>query len=292
MTDTSLFSWKYGEREDGKIGVIDQGTASDADQDIAFALILASQKWEGETYKEDAEKIIRAMWEYEVKQLGDEYYFVAGNWAKDREEVVINPSYLAPYAYKLFSTITPDLPWNAVADSSYDVLWKCSEAALDVDVPIFAPPEWCTIDSKGTIGIPEEESMHQSHYSYNAVRVSWRLAMDYEWTKDPRALEYVQKFDFLRTKYKEDQKLVVGYTHDGQPFENYESVLGYSTALTNFMVTDPELAKEVYEKKILEKFFEDEKQSYWEDPNNYYTNNIAWFATALYFHKLENPFQN
>ena len=71
-------------------------------------------------------------------------------------------------------------------------------------------------------------------------------------------------------------------------WEEYESVSAYAGNLGYFSVIYPEMADDIYSEKILSKLYEDEKQSYWEDPKNYYTQNWAWFATALYSNNLPN----
>jgi hypothetical protein len=95
---------------------------------------------------------------------------------------------------------------------------------------------------------------------------------------------------FLLQKWNDDGIILVGYSHDGLPWENYESVIGYVAALANFSVTSPDSAQKLYQKKVLDKFYEEfeNKSSYWEDPKNYYVQNWAWFGTALYGNKLPN----
>ena len=48
------------------------------------------------------------------------------------------------------------------------------------------------------------------------------------------------------------------------------------------------VALDIYSDKILNKLYEDGEQSYWEDPKSYYTQNWAWFATALHSDNLPN----
>ena len=80
----------------------------------------------------------------------------------------------------------------------------------------------------------------------------------------------------------------MAYTHDGKPWEDYESAGAYAANLANFIVTDKAAAKEVYETKVLNKLYEDKEGSYWEDSTSYYTQNWAWFGTALYNNDLPN----
>src|SRR5581483_2836031 len=52
-----LFGWRWGKRSSGTYGFIENGgdnSASDADSDIALALILASRRWNADSYKSAA----------------------------------------------------------------------------------------------------------------------------------------------------------------------------------------------------------------------------------------------
>jgi len=96
------------------------------------------------------------------------------------------------------------------------------------------------------------------------------------------------KFENYPILWSNKQKLLVGYTHDGKPWDQYESVVSYGANIGNFIVTDPVIAQKIYQEKIFTKFYEDEQQSYWEDPISYYTQNWAWFGTALFTKNLPN----
>jgi hypothetical protein len=52
------------------------------------------------------------------------------------------------------------------------------------------------------------------------------------------------------------------------------------------MVSDPELAKEVYEKKLA--FLFDQDTNTWKGDLSYYDSNWAWFGIALYNGLLPN----
>jgi hypothetical protein len=98
----------------------------------------------------------------------------------------------------------------------------------------------------------------------------------------------------LQTKWSSEGKILVGYTHAGDPWEKYESALGYAVNISNFSITNPTLADQLYTSKVLAKFYEDFDigSSYWEDPTNYYMQNWAWFGTAFYANKLPNLWNN
>ncbi|MEP7166359.1 MAG: glycosyl hydrolase family 8 [Candidatus Woesebacteria bacterium] len=285
-----LFAWKWGQRSDGSMGKIDEGSASDADEDIALALLLASKRWKVPEYQDEALPLIDAIWNLEVKEMSGTYYLVAGNWAKGNASAIINPSYLSPASYRLFAKVSPH-DWSALVTDSYTVLNQCTQSSLGFEKPQFIPPEWCEINPDGSVARPATTGEDTTIFGYNAVRVPFRLALDYQWNTELKAKAYLEKFSTLREQYKKDGAIAMLYTHEGNKKEQYESLVGYAALLDNLVITDRSLATDVYEKKISPKFIEDAKGSYWEDPKNYYTNNIVWFATALYSGRLENYFK-
>jgi endo-1,4-beta-D-glucanase Y/4-amino-4-deoxy-L-arabinose transferase-like glycosyltransferase len=278
-----LFTWKWA----GSSSVTDNGTATDADTDIALALIFASKKWDNENYLSDARRILNGVWQNEVGMFQETPYILAGNWGNNPDELIINPSYLTPYAYRIFAEVDPDHDWEKVVDSSYDILFKCTSDKLDKEKGGL-PPEWCAVDKKtGNIKRPSQEP-NSSDYAYNAFRIPWHIALDYKWYQDIRAKNYLYSLHTLGNLYLTEKKLYAAYQHDGSVWENYESVAAYSGDLGYFLITYPELGKDMYTNKILNKFYENGEESYWDDPKNYYTQNWAWFGTALYGDNLPN----
>ena len=287
----NLFAWKYGTKN-GKTGIIDKSSATDADEDIALALAFAGKRWNNQQYKSASREIIEAIWANEIKTVGNKPYIVAGNWAKNKDVAIINPSYLSPASYRVFAEIDTKHPWNKVVDSSYVALNACAKSNLDTKTSVGLPPNWCAIDASGKAVPSTEKDLNSTAYSYDAFRTSWRIALDYQWFGETRAKKYLESQDFVREEWNKNKKILVGYTHDGKPWENYESAGAYAANLANFVVTDKEAAKTMYEQKVLPKLYEDAKESYWEDPKNYYTQNWAWFGTALYANQLPNLWEN
>jgi endoglucanase len=206
--------------------------------------------------------------------------------------ITINPSYLSPYAYRIFAKADLTRPWETLVDTSYETLYGCMSSSLsEGQVSVNLPPNWCEFDENGNFSKASEAGLSSTDYSYDAIRTMWRLALDYKWNKEIRAKNLLDLSSvFLLDKWHRDGKILVGYTHSGEPWEQYESVLGYAMSLANFSITAPKEADEIYKIKILGKFFEDfdKNNSYWEDSKNYYVQNWAWFGTALYADKLPN----
>jgi endoglucanase len=286
--DNKLFGWKWGIQKDGTYGLLDKNSAADADEDIALALVFAGKRWNDERYITKAREIIQGMWQEEVKIINNKPYLIAGNWAKGKSVAIINPSYISPASYRIFAEIDKSHPWKQLVTSSYDVLAQCTQNPLDKDSSVGLAPDWCAVNRDGKIIESPEKGLNSTAYSYDAFRTPWRIALDYQWNKEQRAKEYLTKNNFLRKEWTEKHKILVGYTHDGKPWNNYESAGAYAANLASFVVTDKKSAKEIYEEKILKKLYEDKNTSYWEDAKSYYTQNWVWFGTALYNNDLPN----
>lgn len=284
---TGVFGWNWG-NYDGTQKLKDNGSAADGDSDIALALAQAYGRWHNPEYLSAARQVVNGIWETEVATVGGTNYLVAGNWAKDKPVAIINPSYFAPYAYRIFVQVDPTHAWNSLIDSSYVALSKCSDAVLDKNSSAGLAPNWCAMDAKGKAIASPEKGLDSTAYSYDAYRSTWRIALDYIWFNESRARTYLQDHHFLRSVWQSNHQILVGYTHDGLPFERYESAGAYGANIGNFIVVDHKQAEAIYQAKILGKFYENTTDSYWEDPKNYYEQNWAWFGTAMYANALTN----
>ncbi len=287
LDDKSLFAWWYGEKADKTSGIIDNGTATDADQDTALSLLFAYKSWGDVQYLEQAKNIITDIWNFETVEIKGNRYVVAGNWASKKENKVftINPSYLSPYAYRIFAEVDRNHDWNSLVDTSYKILQGCSESTFGLDGSANIPPDWCALDKNGKVVQANNNDDNSTHYSYDALRTLWRIALDYQWNKEPRALSYLQQMGLWQKEWSKQQKIYASYSHNGTPSQNTESLAHYGTQLAFFSITNPDVANQIYTQKILSQW---NKNGYWGDQNNYYDQNWAWFGTALYSGNLPN----
>lgn len=291
-TEDRLFAWLFGPDQDGRYGIrTEQGgynTASDADQDIALALIFAYARWQDLTYLGDARVIVRDIWEKEVVTIRGTPYLAANNVEKTSEAsgVLINVSYLAPYAYRIFAVIDPDHPWGALVDSSYELIDRAlDEPSLGSSAGL--PPDWLRID-KTTGELHPAEAPLTTNYSYDALRTPWRLALDWQWYEDSRAKALLEKMSFLSDEWRATGRLGSSYAHDGTVLDATETPAMYGGSLGYFMVADPDAARDLYERKL--QYLWDPNTNTWAERLPYYDDNWAWFGIALYHRLLPNLF--
>lgn len=289
-TNDSLFSWLYGDLGNGTYGVLvergGQNTATDADTDIALALIFAYERWKNPVYLNSAKAIISSVWSEEIVTVSGVPYVVANNIEKNsKDRILINPSYLSPYSYRIFSKIDKIHNWMAVVDSSYKILEKASSFPLDKKTSSGLPPNWLYINTSTGSVAPVGDGL-STDFGFDALRVPWRISLDYEWFKDPRAKTYLNSLNFLQREWRKQNKIYSVYSHDGVVLSSDETHAMYAGVIGYFKESDDVDAKQVYKDKI-ETLFDQDKNAFVR-PLSYYDANWVWFGLGLYNDLLPN----
>ena len=187
----------------------DCGAASDADEDIAFALIMADKQWGGwgaldKSYRQYALRQIALVKKYEVT---NRYVFTPGDeWKGD----IVNLSYFAPAFYRIFGRYSNDEAfWNKVIDINYTLLFKTlNRKNGNVDNGLV--PAWSTLKGEPIEAFPGALTYHQT----DSVRTPIRIAQDYCWNGDPRAKQYLNKISSFFVKIGA-HRISDGYLLDG-----------------------------------------------------------------------------
>lgn len=311
----NLFAWRFCPQIEGtqKGGVIfytfrgsdylwrdGMDSASDADQDIAAALILADRLWGSEensevkNYLKCGQMILGDIWQKEVKNIGGRFYLLAGD--KYGEINGVNPSYFRPAYYAtIFSEADPEHPWPSLIESSYQVLLKCREINLPdergnlIKSKQNLPPNWLSLDSYGR---PIANPWNKNGYlfGWDAFRVLYQIALHYQVTQDPMALSYLKdslapSFDFgpnyfLKAQLAERGKILGGYCLDGQVTDREglaRELVGPDGAYLAYFyaASDLESAEKIWQ-SLLASYH---SSGFWGgDPYEYYQQNWAWFG--------------
>ena len=187
----NLTPWKVGTYSyESLVMPANASSATDADLDIATALILAYYKTGNEVYLSDALLIAGSIWQYEISPTGLIYSGNMATWKKDGS--AYNPSYFSPIALRLFALVDKSHDWTGVLNTMYNYM---------LGVQAKGPgllPDWS--DANGNAVDPKNGSAPFTYYRFfhEAVRVPWRIAWDYYWTQDPRALQLLKGMnDFI-----------------------------------------------------------------------------------------------
>jgi endo-1,4-beta-D-glucanase Y len=279
-----LFSWKYGYLGNGKYGILTSeggyNTASDGDEDIALSLLMAYSRWNQSSYLQAAQPIITSIWNEEVVSIQGKPVLTADNLEQKNQNVVVDPSYFAPANYKIFAKLDPIHDWNALASNSYDLIDQLSSSTLGSAKSDGLPPDWIEINKTTGAFIPNATSSLDTNFGYDAIRIPFRLALDYAWFKDPRDKDTLSRFGFLKQFWQNTHVLNAIYAHDGSVVANYESPATYGATIGYFDLMAPNDAKQIYESKLQTLYSPD--QQAWKAPAPaYYEDNWAWFGIAL-----------
>jgi endo-1,4-beta-D-glucanase Y len=261
--------------------VQDQNTASDADSDIALALLYAGRRFNSTTYATSARSVLRGMWQQDVVSIGGMNVLTAGNWATAQQQPgpVLNPSYFAPYAYRTFAREDPTHPWMTLVDSSYTMLDRCTSATLGGTVSAGLPPNWCAISRATGQIVAFPQISGANNYGYDAFRVMWRIALDALWNNEQRAHDYLTRNDFLRQRWQTAQRIDPVYGHDGTVVSGYDDPTVYGGDIGNFLVADPSAATQLEQR--LTSAFHVGPPAHFGDAGNYFEQNWVWFGLAL-----------
>jgi endo-1,4-beta-D-glucanase Y len=173
--------------------------ATDADEDMAMALVTADKTWGG--YQTAALHQINLIKQYEV-EVGSDVLKPGDVWGGSN---LLNPSYLSPAYYQVFATYTGDTSWNTVASASYTVLYNIRDNTASNQTGLV--PDWSTANGSPVSGM-------SYNYSYDASRDPIRLAIAADWYCDSNATRLLAPFNATFESIPTN-KIATSYNLDG-----------------------------------------------------------------------------
>jgi len=191
-------------------GIIDPGSATDGDLDVAFALIVAFNQWGG-TYLDEAVEILTIL---------EEHYFVSCDGLQTMKPGgqfggcgLTDISYYTPGYFRVFAKAMGSDFWNIAADDAYIILENGANETTGL------VPDWQSAD-----GVPggDPHSGRTDYYRYDASRVPWRMSWDYLWNGNENARDYCVKISNFANSIGASN-IVDGYDLDGTPRGQYNN---------------------------------------------------------------------
>ncbi len=286
-TNDKLFSWLWSKNATtGVYQVGDSNTATDADEDIALSLVLASKEWNDPTYLAQAMPIIDDIWSKEVVPINGHYYLASSVSSERPDGLLVDPSYIAPATYKIFGIIDPSHPWDTLSNDSYAFL---NELANQPGNTSHLPPNNVIVTPHGAIESAITYAGSGSEdYGYDAFRVLWRVALDSVWFNDPQAQQYLSKVTpFFISKINEGKLPGTVIDLKGNDISTPDSLATDAGMVAALSITDPSEANTLYSSIYADNY---NQNGYWGDPTNYYNENWAWFMEALHTDQFTMPF--
>lgn len=153
LNQNGLMHWKI----DGFTSVAAQNAATDAELDVATALVQAYKQWGDQKYLDDAKTLIDKIWRHEVNANG--YIKPGDTWDSKK-----SPSYLSIAAFESFKHAGSQ-NWDRVISSSFELIKQSRNQTTGL------VPDWCQENGGSTGNV----------YYYDAARTPWRISWGYLW---------------------------------------------------------------------------------------------------------------
>ncbi|HET8761515.1 MAG TPA: glycosyl hydrolase family 8 [Nitrospiria bacterium] len=262
-----LFAWKW------KGQVLSLNSATDADTDIALALILASRRFSEPAYEHAALDVLDSIWNKEIAKVGRQYYVTAGNWAVNEDYPAIHVAYLAPYAYEIFASVDDRYPWKRLVDSSYEILhWIYFEQGLRL------PPEILFLDKQtGRLLLKHPRTGESASFSYDAFPIFWRVALDARWFGRPQSELRRKMLAFFQDEWRTRKAFFDRYSIRGEPLSRLEGLPLYATVHALALEEDQVLAGHISRAKLDPL----RQKALGGNGTPYYLHNWLWFGRAF-----------
>lgn len=268
-----LWVWKWGKDDQKKWVILDRNFASDADIDAATALILAARRWNRPDYLKLAQVKLQDIWDFSTIDLGGQRYLLPGpRDAFQREnQIILNPSYLAPYSFRLFTQVDPDRDWMSLVRSSYQVLEQSAQLSA-----VYLPSDWVALDVQtGQYAPVTNSDPLVSQHSFDAYRVWWRVAWDAIGFNAPEATDYLRRhLGYLQQTWQAQGRIPAVLDLQGSPTVEYEATSQYGALYVAFRLVDPDTAEQIYRQKLDPQY----RSGFWDNNAAYYTQNIVWLG--------------
>lgn len=188
--DTGLFSWRYD--PNAKVKVADKNNATDGDVLIAWALLLAGNKWSNSDYITQSSKIQNAILKYTVIDFAGYHIMLPGaNSFNHTSYVIVNPSYYIFPAWKEFYKYSHLKIWQDLNDDAIKQLSAMKLGKVEL------PTDWVALQSDGSFS---PANGWPARFSFDAVRIPLYISWG---TNNKSALapfiNYWQGFSRLKT---------------------------------------------------------------------------------------------
>jgi endo-1,4-beta-D-glucanase Y len=189
---TILMNWYIS--SNGSLGMnpSGNGAATDADEDMAWALVMADKQWGGQgslskSYLDYAKQLINDIWLHEIHdgklpKNGSSW----GDWNS------LNVSYFAPAYYRVFAKVTGKAEWGTdVVKCVYDTIQSNLTDANGNKTNGLVPAFSNSMGGDAQVGEGQPPLKH--HYQYDSCRTPFRIGQDACLFNDPLAKAYVAK---------------------------------------------------------------------------------------------------
>lgn len=278
-----LWAWKWGPDatpgDAKKWGILDQNFATDADIDAATALIMAARRWKNPDYLDLAKTKLKDIWDFSTADIAltddlSGHYLLPGPidaFHPSAETWYLNPSYVAPYAFRLFAQVDRRRDWLELVNTGYRLLEQGSQIS-----DLGLPSDWVLLHSETPHYRPLPATAPlKSLYGFDAYRVWWRVALDLTWFKSAPAGHYLNDhLTALLEQWQTVQQIPAQIDLAGDAMVDYGATSQYAMIYQAARHLNADLAESIRENKLNLQ----NPQEFWDGDSAYYTQNLAWLG--------------
>lgn len=278
-----LWAWKWG--PDGTPGnaetwgILDENFATDADIDAVTALIMAARRWQKPAYLTLAKTKLTDIWDFSTADISLEddlsgRYLLPGPidaFHPSPDTWYLNPSYVAPYAFRLFAQVEPQQNWLELIETGYRMLEASSQLSA-----LGLPSDWVSLhsDTPHYRELPST-ALIKSLYGFDAYRVWWRVALDLSWFESAPAGQYLSDhLSPLLDLWQGAQQLPAQIDLAGKALVDYGATSQYAMVYQAARHLNAELAEAIRTDKLILA----DPNDFWDGDSAYYTQNLAWLG--------------
>jgi len=227
VVDKDLMSWGI---DKGCTPVKDGDSATDGDEDMAYALLLADKQWGSAgavNYLVEAKKLIAAIGKSEINPMTK--LPLLGDWSTPDEQIfywITRPSDFMADHYRAFGKAVGGQAWSDTVGAVYKLIdyTQANLSPMTGLVPDFIRetntpmPTVVPVSFANDVRFLGEDL--KTDFDYNSCRVPWHLGTDYVASGDAAVKNRLAKINaFIRKKTGEDpDKIVDGYSLAGDPW--------------------------------------------------------------------------
>lgn len=162
-----LFAWRYDPRS--SFPVPDPNNATDGDIYIAWALLLAAERWDVPDHRAAATRIAEDILRCCVTEVGGRMVLLPGTAGfRSAEGTVVNLSYYAFPAIRALSRLVSDRRWARLERDGLELIREAGFGRWRL------PPDWLLLPQSG--GAPVPAPAWPARFSWDALRVPLNLA--------------------------------------------------------------------------------------------------------------------
>lgn len=235
-SENPLMAWRQNQKGNKMVSTkAEKTSATDGDLDIAYALILADKRWGSKgqiNYQKLALNLLKGIAKYEINPTTG--LPKVGDWATGKNQNIVRTSDLMSAYFREFASYTKDGSWTKTMQNSQKTLRSLSNQHKTGLMADFVTVNGSDLVIK-SVKANQVASKHDAQYAFNACRIPWRVAYDYQLNRSRISKNVVEKIN----RFFESQKEITAiYTLNGKQVETYENTafsapIAYSAEVLN-----------------------------------------------------------